>query len=1117
MKNLTMLGKHFPYSLKLDLKMKLTFYLFLISIFQIHANSYSQNTKISLELQGVSIENVLREIESKTEFKFLYNDNEVDYEKIVSVEFKKTRISKILESLFSNTKINYEVLDKQIVLLLDANKADNKIISVSVPQKSITGTVKDDTGMPLPGASVIVKGTTKGTSTDFDGNFSISLTENDKILVVSYIGYVTKEITVGNQTKINVTLESDAAALDEVVVVGYGSVRKSDLTGSVSRVGAETIAEQPSLRVADALQGRTAGVQVQRTSGTPDGDVRVRIRGTNSIQGNNNPLYVIDGVFGGNLSSINTNDIKSIEVLKDASATAIYGSQGSNGVILVTTKTAKFGKTSWSFNGRTGFDKLINEIDYPTPYQFTQIVNQVTNGANPYSAAEQQAFLDDPNKGTNWFDESFRTGINQSYQISAQGGSEKMKFYVSGTYDGIEGIAKNDSYDRYGLRANLNFQLNDKVKITFNNNFSRRDRKTTGFNITDAYYYAPDTEIFDEIGDYTTASANGFPTLFNPVYLQNEQRNQGLTSTFNSLFRLDATLLPGLSYSFSGSIGTNNTNNTRFNRYEPGADKTTSTSTVVNSERIQSQITNQLNYTKTIGEHSFTATAVQEILKQTNVNSTINSTGFISNGLEAGNLSLATSHIVTSPSNQNEDSQLASFLGRVNYNFAGKYLFTASYRADGSSKFADGNKWAYFPSAALAWKISSEEFLADNDAIDLLKLRLSYGLVGSQAINPYGTFPLLEIPDLGVPTQNGVIEGAISLGTPPNPDLVWETTAQYDIGFDLELFNNRVTVTADYYYKKTSDLLFAQPLPISDGPPELSQTQNVGEMENKGFEFLIAGDVVRNKDFRFNLSANLSINENTFLGVDGIDEDIPVTGEEYQSNSFNGFEPFILRKGFPLGTIQGYIYEGPYRTADQALATDHGFVLGDPRYRDISGPNGVPDGLITTDDVGVIGDATPDYTLGINASIEYKNFDFSMSILSVQGFDILNIDRFQMIRGNTNVEILNAWSPQNESASHWATAHNISTPATTQYVEDGSFIRLKNVTLGYTLPSDISSKIGVDKLKLFVNAQNLITITDYSWFDPEATNTGNRDQTQGVNLGAYPNPKSFSAGINLTF
>ncbi len=984
----------------------------------------------------------------------------------------------------------------------------------SIAQETVvTGTVSDATGTPLPGANILVKGTTTGTQTDFDGNYSIEAAGN-ATLVFSYIGFTKQEFLVDGKTTIDVSLVEDASQLDEVIVVGYGTQRKSDLTGAVTSIDEDVLSNQPSLRVEDAIQGKAAGVQIQRTSGSPDGDLRVRIRGTNSLQGNNSPLYVIDGVLGGNMSSLNVNDIQSIEVLKDASATAIYGSQGSNGVILVTTKSAKGGKTSWSFNAKTGFDSLIKEIDKADPVEFMQISNLALPGA--FSQEDIAEFQNNPGLGTDWFDEVFRTGLNQDYQLSAQGGSENMRYYVSGTYTNIEAIVKNDDYERMGVRSNLNFNLSEKAKITFNINASRIERGNSGIVISDPLFYQPTAEIFDEFGEYTVPPSIGVTTVDNPAYSVNETRTKAITNLFSGLVRLDLDLFENLTYSFTGAAQTSNRNSTNFNRYVPGLDPSSSMATVIDSRFTSWQITNQLNYSKVFDDNqSLTITAVQEMQGVTNKANGIEATNFLSNTLGAENLGLAGSTFGISDPNDNQAFQLASFLGRVNYSYKDRYLITASMRADGSSKFAKGNQWAYFPSAALAWKISSEEFLSNSENIDLLKLRLSYGQVGSQAIDPYETLSNLEVPDLGIPLSDGTLSGAILLGDPANPDLKWETTTQYDIGFDLEMFKSRLTIGADYYYKHTTDLLYAKQVPLFAGTLGGTQVQNIGEMENRGFELLLSGDVIRKEDFNVNLALNFSSNENKFLGID---EDILVTSEQYQSNSFAGIVPFILQKGQPLGNVQGLIYEGPYTTADQPLAAEHGYDLGAPKFRDISGPDGVPDGKITTEDVTVIGNTAPDYIWGLNLGVNYKAIDFSMFIQGVQGNDILNLDRYQMTRGFTNTELLNAWSPQNESSNQWAyVTSSFDNPGNTQYLEDGSFIRLKNITLGYTIPGDTSARFGMESFRVYINAQNIFTITDYSWFDPEASASGDRDQSQGVNLGAYPNPKSISLGLNLKF
>ncbi|WP_111709813.1 SusC/RagA family TonB-linked outer membrane protein [Lutibacter citreus] len=979
---------------------------------------------------------------------------------------------------------------------------------------SVTGKVMSSEGNELlPGVSITIKGTSKGVTTDFDGIFTIEANKDDTLLF-SYMGFKVKEIVVTDQKNISVFLDSDVSSLDEVVIVGYGSQRKSDLTGAVTSVGSAKIAEQPSLRIEDALQGKVGGVSIQRTSGSPDGALRVRIRGTNSLQGNNSPLYVVDGVLGADMSGISVNDIQSIEVLKDASATAIYGSQGSNGVILVATKRAKSGTTVWSFNSNIGFDSLVNDIRIPTPYEYTQIANLAVPGS--FTDTEQQAYLDDPSLGTNWTDEIFRTGLKQDYQFSAQGGSDNIKYYVSTTYNDIEAIVENDNYKRFGLRSNLDFKLSDKAKLTVNVNASRIERESSDIGVNAASFYSPLSQKYDDEGNYAFAHHIGRDNLDNPLFTMNEEITDGITNQMAGLVRLDLDLVENLTYSFTGAASTSNRNSSRFFRYLPGDVPSTSTARIIDRRNLSLQATNQLNYSNTFGEdHSLNITAVQEVQSVQNTQTQIDATNFISTTLGYRNLNLAES-IASTNEAQNRNFQLASFMGRVNYGYKNTYLFTASMRADGSSKFAKGNKWAYFPSAAFAWKLSNEAFLEDSDNVDLFKLRLSYGKVGSQSINPYQTFSTLIAPTTGgVPVENGTLTIPILLGDPASPDLKWETTAQYDIGVDLEMFDGLLSVVADYYYKKTSDLLYSRPTPLLAGNVNPFVTENIGEMENSGFEFMVSSDIIQKDDFNLNIGANLSVNKNKLLSIEGLGNFIPVTSEQYQPNSFAGVIPYVLRTGRPLAEIQGLIYEGPYRTEDQALATAHGRDLGSPRYRDTNG-----DGLITVEDAVVIGNGTPDYTLGLNVNGNYKNFDFSMFVQSVQGFDLLNLDSYQRTRGYTNIDLLNAWSPTNESSNQWAySSSSFDNPGNTQYLEDGSFIRLKNVTLGYTIPSETTSAFGIDSFRFYINAQNVFTITDYTGYDPEASATGDRDQSQGISDGddTYPNAKSISLGLNVKF
>lgn len=1097
--------------------MKLTTLLLLIATFQVFAsNVYSQKTELTLNLGQTSVAEVLSEIESQSEFYFLFNQKLVDTERLVNIQVSNKKVEEILDRLFLETSTDYVVMDRQIVLSPKEYLADakNVLLSEVAPQPGIiTGTVTGPDGEPLPGVSISVKGTFVGTISDQDGKYSLSGVPEDAIIVFSFVGMITQEILVESRTIINHSMEEDVLGLEEVVVVGYGTVKKSDLTGAVASVSSDVISEQPSLRVEEAMQGKVAGVLIQRTSGSPDGTMRVRIRGTNSLEGDNAPLYVIDGVLGASMASINVNDIESVEVLKDASATAIYGSRGSNGVILITTKSAKAGETTWSFNARVGADNLIREVERADPLQFMEIVNTAYDNyglETVFTDADFSAYRNDPSLGTHWPDEIFRTGITQDYQLAAQGGSEKINYYVSGTYNDVEGVVLNDDFRRIGLRSNLDFKLNDRIRMTFNMNATNSLRDVNGVTIRQPLIYSPLPEIYDEFGEYTLAPSIGIDTQMNPLYYANDQRGKNNTNRLFAMTRLEVDLFKDLTYSFTGAAETSMSNESRFYRFEPGLDPSSSTAKVVDRNYLMWQVTNQLTYAKTINDHSLTVSAVQEAQAVESAYNTIDVTGFVSNSLKYHNLSLAENSIVQS---DNIGNQLASFLGRVNYSFRDKYLITASMRADGSSRFAPGNKWSYFPSAALAWKISEEDFFPQNETVSGLKLRLSYGEVGSQAIQSYQTLASLVIPTTGVPVYEGALEVPILLGDPANPDLVWETTSQYDVGLDLRMFSGRVNINADYYYKKTYDLLYAVQIPYYAGFVNPTQIQNIGQMDNRGIELFIDATAVQTNDFTMDVAFTFSNNKNRFLGIEGVEDDILVTDEQYQANNMGGVIPFTLQKGEPLANIRGLVYEGPYTSADADLAAAYGYDLGAPKYTDQD-----ENGTINADDAIVLGNGAPDYTWGLNLKMYYKGFDFSVFVQSVQGFDILNIDKFMMTRYWTYPGLLDAWSTDNENAHQWAhTGSGYTNCGNSLYVEDGSFIRLKNVMLGYTLPRTMTSKIGIKEVRFYVNLQNYLTFTEYSWFDPEATATGDNDKSQGVNLNSYPNPKSINFGVNLKF
>ncbi|WP_299548760.1 TonB-dependent receptor [Seonamhaeicola sp.] len=1107
MKILFMLGKTIP-NFKFDLKMKLTVYLFLISLFQIHANSYSQNTKISLELNNVSIENVLRSIESKSEFKFLYNSKEVDYKKLVSVRFKKTKINKILENLFSNTNINYEVLDKQIILVLDTTK-HQAAIKKSPPQQTISGTVVDEAGVPVAGANVVVKGTTKGTVTDFDGNFSISASSGD-VLEVSYLGYITQSISVGDQTSISVTLAEDAAKLDEVVVIGYGTAKKSDLTGSVSRVSSKSFEDQPMSRVEDALQGRAAGVTVARNSGAPGAPVKIRIRGTNSITGNNDPLVVIDGIIGGDLRTLNPNDIATMDVLKDASATAIYGSRGANGVILITTKKGS-GKGKLDVDMFTSFSevpKRLPTLQGSRAADFARIEN-IRRGNEFIPQSEIDAL--DITGGVDYQDEIFQTGLSNNLQLSYSGGSEDVNYFISGNYANTEGTVITTNYERYSIRANVNSNITDKLKIGVNifasratstndiNNFSRFQ----GSLVAHAVNWDPLTPLRDENGNWNEGSTRSLASLnYNPIARLNQSDIQDTQDRLNVTANVSYDILDNLNYTLVAGAST-------FNRTQ---ERTTrdygETDAAYNGNQSRNhQVSNILTYNRSFGNHNFKLTGLYEF--QEGIGKVLN--------LNVDNLQGPLSYYLAELNagfnfnNNKTESSIESVMGRLEYNLNEELFLTGTIRRDGSSRFQGDNKWGTFYSFAGSYNFTNMDFIQDSNLFSALKLRAGWGQVGNQNIGIYSTFDSVSLGSVFA-FDGATREVGSTVGTIGNADTTWETTTQTNVGVDFGILDGRLNFSVDWYKKNTTDLLLAVPIPATLVGPGKSQIQNVGETENTGVDLTIGATIINNDDFTWDSNFTVSFIKNKIVDLGTDTNGNIITSLEGTFNSIDGqsrtWNVFNLNE--PLGQMQGTVFLGTWKTSEAAEAALYDRVPGDAKYlRDADG-NRV---------IQVIGNGTPTTVWGLNNTLSYKKWDLNFFFQGSHGNEVLNALKGQIVGATGNQRSfnhpmqLNQWTAQNETDIPAGGANDF---GSTRYIENGGFVRLANLNLAYTF----DNVKGFDYIKVYGGGQNLFVISDYEGYDPEITsraanNGGTIDDAPSIDTGAYPNPRVYTVGVKF--
>ena len=976
--------------------------------------------------------------------------------------------------------------------------------SQDTSSNTITGTVSDANGEPLVGVNIVVEGTETGAVTDLEGSYSISVADG-ATLVFSFLGYTPRKVVVEDQSIIDVSLEEEISALDEVVVIGYGTQRRADLTGSVSQVGSREINSFPSTNVLQSLSGRAAGVQVSQTTGAPGAGLNVRIRGTNSIQGSNEPLYVVDGfpIFGSNPTVLNNTDIESIEVLKDASATAIYGSRGANGVVIITTKKGVAGETRVDLDFSYGQQELRKKLDLMSAGEYARFYNlQATNDnlAEYFSQGEISGF----GAGFDWQDFVFQKAPMQTSTVNVNGGSESTQFSISGSYFGQEGIVKGSDYNRYSLRTNLDHKISDKFKVNLSSTFSnlKTDRRDSeggargNSMIGAAISAAPTLTPYNDDGSYRVL-ANSYPfvapDIINPINFINEQSRVINANIFLANAAFHYNPIPDLTIKISGGI---ENRDDRTDAYTTRNFINSNGGASVSTSQFRSLLNeNTISYNKTFNEkHEFSAVAGVTFQNFRTTFLSGSGVGFLSDISESHDLGAAENPGI--PASGFSESALLSYLGRINYSFYKKYLFTASFRSDGSSKYSEGNKWGYFPSGAIAWRMSEENFLKDSRVISDLKLRASWGKTGSQAIDAYATLNQLESGKTAFGTE---LYTTFAPGTRLPGDLKWETTEQTDFGLDLGLFQNRILLTADYYIKNTSDLLNTVTLPSTLG--FTTTIQNVGEVQNKGFELGVDASVFTG-EFKWDLVGNISFNRNKVIKLSNGEDILGAFADVIVlRDNLN-----ILREGRPIGQFWGYLENG-YNESGQI------------RYQDLNA-----DGAITADDKTYIGDPNPKYLYGLNSIMSYRNFDLTLFFQGTQGNDLFNLSAISSTMDyssgvNMPREVLeDHWSPSNTQAKYPIISRNTSIMVSDRFVEDGSYLRLKNIQLAYNFPVQAMGIDWIYQLQLYVSGQNLWTSTNYSWWDPEVSSRGSSNSTAlGIDHYSYPTSKTYTVGIRAGF
>jgi TonB-linked SusC/RagA family outer membrane protein len=1028
--------------------------------------------------------------------------------------------------------------------------------------RRVVGKVTDQRdAMPLIGVSVSVKGSKTGTITDSDGKYAIQVpSQGSSILVFTYIGYQQREFNVGDKAVIDLSLTEDSKMLNDVVVMGYGTSRKADLVSSIGRVDMKDMVKAPVRSIDESLAGRVAGVQVNSSDGQPGASVNIVIRGANSITQNNSPLYVVDGfpIEGFNLNVFDPQEVESIDVLKDASATAIYGARGANGVIMVTTKKGKSGAPVISFTPTVSLDNNIRNMELMDSYEFAKMQLELVPGA-PGSAADPTpiyVLLTKPGKTledyrntptTDWQSPFFQTGIRQDYSLALRGGTDKTVYAISGNLNDQTGSIINTAYKRYQGRITLDQTLGSKIKVGINANYAYLLRAgnsaaqgTAGSGTTNILYsvwgYNPISEYTEEEAiDETTAT--GVDYKFNPILNQNNMLRNNKTHNLNVSGYVDYAITNNLKFRITGGINNARVITEAFNNsntYLGSPNTAPGRASGVNGSISEASTTNWSN------ENTLTWTKTYKKSHNLNILGGFSAQGNTSNIYGFGATFLPNEKLGLSGLNEGTLNpvpiaasslwSLASFYGRAKYNFKSKYYIEASYRADGSSKFAPDNKWSFFPSVGLSWRFIKEDFLKNSKILTDGKLRASYGRTGNNRVDDFAYLSSIDVqPGSSYPWNNVYITSIVPT-TLGNPKVKWETTDQYDAGLDLAFFNNRISLTADVYKKNTKDLLLRATLPTSSG--YTTAFKNVGAVSNRGLELTLSTVNISNKNFQWSSSFNISFNRNKVLAL--AEDQQTLLSTTNWDNNYTNIPSYIAKIGEPLGQMYGFIWDGVYQFDDFTKTSTGEYLLkdnvpangasrqniqpGDIKYKDING-----DGNVTAADYALIGNSLPLHTGGFSNNFTYKNFDLNVFFQWSYGNDIQNTNRL-VFEGNAlskrflqqYASYTDRWSPENQGSSNYRTGGFSVAGYSSRTVEDGSFIRLKTVSLGYNVPKTILSKIKVKAVRVFVSGQNLYTWTKYSGLDPEVS-TYNSVLTGGFDYSSYPRARSVAFGANFTF
>jgi len=1069
--------------------MKLSIIISVVFVVQAFASSYSQTTRLTLNMENTPILKVLETIEQESEFSFFYRDKDVDVNKSVTLKADKELISEILDKIFKGQDIAYTITDRHIVLFKDEFSGQD-----TTKRFMVTGIVTERTGEPMVGVNIVVKGTLNGTITDPDGKYSITVPSDQSILVFSFLGYESQEVMVGGKRNIDIVMNEEIQSLDEVLVIGYGTQKRRDITTAVASISTSDISSRPIISAAQAIQGKASGVQVTEPSGKPGVSLSIRVRGSTSVQAGNEPLYIVDGVPTSDISMVNANDIESIQILKDASSAAIYGARAANGVVLINTKRGISKGSTVSFNTNWGISDLDYKIKALNTSQYRELMSDLIGpGTVPDSYTHY----------TNWVDETFKTGTFHNYQLSVSGGNEKNRYFLSAASLYEKGIVRPASYGQNTFRLNLDNQVKDWLNLKTNLSYANGNRHDAEDNLSVArggiILSAINTPPFLHIWNPAPGLGDEYepnpyqPSWENPLaYMSRagrEKSNRFLGNiqsiidfkkglTFNTNFGIDYH-----AWQWSQYIDPIKTS---YGRQENGK------ATLRNNTNFNWLLENTLNYTGSWNGHNLTGLVGMTMQKNSWDNSEIDVKDFPKN---TSVKTLNAANQIENAFSQSSEWAIMSYLGRLSYNYQSRYLITANFRYDGSSKLAKQHRWGFFPSFSAGWRISSEPFMEGLTFINDLKLRAGWGENGNQeGIADYASYGLFTTSR--VPITDPLSGPDLERSTFENKDLRWETTDQTDIGLDLSMFNSRIVFTVDAYLKKTRDLLLNVRVPRVGSADYI--TRNDGKMDNKGLEFnLSTKNLVHQLTWSTDFNISFNRNKVTALGLNKI--------YDYAEIYSNGENAIRLMPGHPLGTFFGYISKG--------VDPETGMII----YKDLDNS-----GSITANDRTVIGNAQPDFIYGMTNTFTYKGLQLNIFIQGTYGNDVFNASRIDMEgmydQKNQDIRVLKRWRyPGQITDVPKATTDMSNVRNSTRFLENGSYLRVKDITLSYELPASLIKTVKLSKLTVFGTAQNLLTLTKYTGFDPEVNAYGTSGVELGVDYGTYPHARTFIFGLNVEF